>query len=421
MSMSTLPRAESRWGLPLRLIGGVVLALVVTLGIFYLLMHPPMDEIGLMALFLSITAVISVAAGYGAYRLGWINQTPRLSWAILGSGALSSLLTFLNVWLTARLMFASTHDLLLATVLLVFAGGISIALGYFFSEALTHRLARLTEAARAIEQGHLNARAPVNGRDEVAALARTFNEMAVQLEITARKQRELDLLRRDLIAWVGHDLQTPLASIRAMVEALADGMVDDPATAQRYLLTAQRDIQSLSLLIDDLFQMAQLDAGGLQLEKHPYSLADLLSDALESFSELAARQAVALSGEAAPDLDPVRLDAPRISRVLANLIGNALRHTPAGGAVRVKAERTADGVRVEVRDSGEGIRPEDLPHVFDRFYRGEKSRSRATGGAGLGLAIARGIVEAHGGRIGVESAAEQGARFFFTLPADRDV
>jgi signal transduction histidine kinase len=402
--------------LPLRFMGGAVVAVAVALGIFNLLMHPPMNEIGLMALFLSITALISVVAGYGTYRLGWINQSPRLSWAILGSSALSALLTFLNVWLTARLMFASAHDLLLATVLLVFAGGISLAFGYFFSEALTQRLARLAEAARAIEQGRLNARVPVNGRDEVAALARTFNEMAAQLETTARKQRELDLLRRDLIAWVGHDLQTPLASIRAMVEALADGMVDDPVTTQRYLRTAQRDIQSLSLLIDDLFQMAQLDAGGLPLQKHVNSLADLLSDALESFSALAAQRGITLSGRAVPNLDPVLMDAPRISRVLANLIGNALRHTPAGGTVQVNAQRSAEGVRVDVEDSGEGIRPDDLPHVFERFYRGEKSRSRATGGAGLGLAIARGIVEAHGGRIGVESAPGQGTRFFFTLP-----
>jgi signal transduction histidine kinase len=251
----------------------------------------------------------------------------------------------------------------------------------------------------------------------MADLARSFNEMAAQLEAAARKQRELDTLRRDLIAWIGHDLRTPLASIQAIVEALADGIVEDPATVQRYLRTAQRDIRALSLLIDDLFEMAQIDAGGLQLERHPNAISDLISDTIERFSELAARQGVTLEGSAGPGVDPVSIDAQQIERVLANLVDNALRHTPAGGTVQVRASRTTTGVLVEVRDTGEGIRREDLPHVFDQFYRGEKSRSRATGGSGLGLAIARGIVEAHGGRIGVNSVAGRGARFFFTLPA----
>jgi two-component system OmpR family sensor kinase/two-component system sensor histidine kinase BaeS len=138
---------------------------------------------------------------------------------------------------------------------------------------------------------------------------------------------------------------------------------------------------------------------------------------MESFSELAARRQVALEGCAGPDVDPVLMDAQMIGRVLSNLLGNAIRHTPSGGTVVVEASRSAQGVRVEIHDTGEGISAEDLPHIFERFYRGEKSRSRSTGGAGLGLAIAKGIVEAHGGRIGVESAIGQGTCFFFVLPA----
>jgi len=240
--------------------------------------------------------------------------------------------------------------------------------------------------------------------------------MAGQLQAADQKQRDLDRLRRNLIAWAGHDLRTPLASIRAIVEALADGMVQDPDTVDRYLHTAQRDIRSLSLLIDDLFELAQLEAGGLRLEILPNSLSDLISDTLESFSELAARQGVTLEGSVGPGVDPVPLDARQIGRVLANLVGNALRHTPSGGEVQVQARRTADGAQVEVRDTGEGIKAEDLPYLFERFYRSETSRSRATGGAGLGLAIAKGIVEAHGGQIGVESTPGQGTRFYFSLP-----
>jgi signal transduction histidine kinase len=242
--------------------------------------------------------------------------------------------------------------------------------------------------------------------------------MAAQLDEAARKQRELDTLRRDLVAWIGHDLRTPLTSIRVILEALGDGMVDDPDTVQRYLKTTQHHVRSLSVLIEDLFELAQLDAGGIHLERHPSSLSDLISDTLETFSALAARQEVRLEGNAAPGTDPVCMDVGKIGRVLANLVHNALRHTPAGGVVEVCARPSDAGVQVEVRDSGEGIHPDDLPRIFEQFYRGEKSRSRDTGGSGLGLAIARGIVEAHGGRIGVESAPGQGTRVFFTLPAD---
>jgi signal transduction histidine kinase len=414
--MHSISERQRPAALPLRFVGGVAVTLGLALAAFYLLMRPPMRDLGLMTLFLSITAIISIGVGYGAYRLDWISHSPRISWVLLGSYGLSSVLTFVNVWITARLMFASQHDLMLGTVLLLFAGGIAMSLGYFLSTALTSRILTLGQAANELAQGKLGTRVSVRGQDEMASLARAFNEMAAQLEGAAEKQRELDGLRRNLIAWAGHDLRTPLASIRAIVEALADGMVEEPATVQRYLRTAQRDIQSLSLLIDDLFQLAQLEAGGLRLEKGPNSVSDLISDTLESFSQLAAQQGVKLQGRVAPGVDPVLMDAQTIGRVLSNLVSNAIRHTPANGRVWIAAEPLAESVRVEVQDSGQGIDEKDLPHIFDRFYRGEKSRNRTTGGAGLGLAIAKGIVEAHGGTIGVENKASGGTCFYFVLP-----
>jgi signal transduction histidine kinase len=162
--------------------------------------------------------------------------------------------------------------------------------------------------------------------------------------------------------------------------------------------------------------MAQLDTGGIPLDRAKSSLTDLISDTLESFSELALRQGVKLEGTVDSNVDPVMMDTQRIGRVLNNLIGNALRHTPPEGRVNIHARRTASGVEVSVSDTGEGIRTEDLPHVFESFYRGEKSRSRSTGGAGLGLAISRGIVQAHGGAIKVQSEAGHGSQFTFTLP-----
>ncbi len=400
----------------LRFTGLVLGALALALALFYGLMLPPMSDLGLMTLFLSITAALSIAAGYIAYRQRWIQYSPRLAFTIFASCTLSSLLTFVNVWLTARLMFASQHDLMLATVLLFFAGGISIAHGWFFAQALTVRIDALEEAAEAIGAGQLSVRVPVNGRDEMTRLARTFNQMADQLQAADARQRQLDTLRRDLIAWVSHDLQTPLASVRVIVEALADDVVDDPETRQRYLRTAQRDIQSLSGLIDDLFQMSQIDAGGLQLERVPIPLDDLISDTLESFTPLARERGIQLGGNAR-GCGLIALDPRRFGRALGNLIGNALRHTPAGGSVTVTAERHADQVLITISDTGEGIAPDDLPLIFDRFYRGDKARSRSTGGAGLGLAITRGIVEAHHGQITCRSAPEQGTTFTITLPA----
>jgi signal transduction histidine kinase len=165
--------------------------------------------------------------------------------------------------------------------------------------------------------------------------------------------------------------------------------------------------------------MSQLDAGGFPLNRTPSSLSDLVSDTLESFSELAYRESIKLEGRVEPDVDPVFMDTQAIGRVLNNLVSNSLRHTHAGGEIEVWARRTGRGVETSVRDTGEGIQAKDLPNIFERFYRGEKSRNRGTGGAGLGLAIAQGIVRAHGGEIGVESEYGKGTKFTFNIPDTR--
>jgi signal transduction histidine kinase len=373
-------------------------------------MSPPINEVALIAGTLSITAVISALAGYVAYRLGWMNRSPTIRFALLGSYTLACALTFFNVWVTARLMFTDQHDLLLGTVLLVFAGAIAIALGYILSSSFIERINELDHAAQEISAGNLYYRIQVEGKDELARLATNFNQMAEQLKNVADKQEQLDNLRRELIAWVGHDLQTPLTSVSAIVEALADGVVDDKETEKRYLKTAQKEISALSHLIDDLFQMAQMDAGGLKLNIEPVNLSDLISDTLESYSEVSARQGVSLSGEIDINLRLINLDAQRINRVLNNLIDNAIRHTPKGGKIHILACQNGKEVHIVLSDSGVGIPKNELPHIFERFYRSEKSRSRSTGGSGLGLAISKGIIEAHGG--GIDVTSEPGKTVF---------
>jgi signal transduction histidine kinase len=265
----------------------------------------------------------------------------------------------------------------------------------------------------------LTARADDQGSDEVATLARTFNAMTAQLAQAREKEQQLDQARRDWIAWVSHDLRTPLTSIRARAEALTDGVVTQPHEVAAYLSAMRNDTFALSGLIDDLSELAKIDAGGLKLDRMLFPIADLVSDCIESMQVLANDKGVALTGEVAPDAGSVNVSPQHIQRVLNNLIGNALAHTRAGDSVHVAARREGATVRIEVRDSGEGIAPQDLPHVFDRFYRGEPSRKRSANGKGsgmgLGLVITKELVEAHGGRIGIQSTPGEGTTVWFTL------
>jgi signal transduction histidine kinase len=316
------------------------------------------------------------------------------------------------------MMFASQHDLLLATGLLVFATGIAVIVGLFLSATITSRIQQLSAAAIMVAKGDLDTRLVVVGRDEMAMLARSFNDMVLQLELAEQKKAGAERLRRDLIAWVGHDLRTPLTSIRAIIEALSDGLIEDEETRLRYLKTAQANIKSLSNLIDDLFEMSQIDAGGFRLELEMGNISDLVSDIYELFAEQARMKGVQLEAYISPDVGLVLMDEKRIGRVLANLISNAIRHTPAGGAVQTNIFKSDSELHAIVKDNGEGIQPGDLPNIFDRFYRGEKSRNRSTGGSGLGLAIARSIVEAHGGSITADSEPGKGTIIRFILPAN---
>jgi len=395
----------------------ISLVVILTLAVigFYLVFNPPMNEVWLITGFLLVTTVISAVAGYAAYRLGWMNRSPNIRTALLGSYGLACLLTFLNVWLTARLMFTEPHDLLLGTVLLIFAGAIAMALGYLLSSAFLDRIQSIDEAAKKIAAGNLSSRVPIEGRDELADLAHTFNHMASQLEEAAEQRKELENLRRELIAWIGHDLQTPLTSISAIIEALADGMVQEEDTRQRYYETAKKNISALSHLIDDMFQLAQIDAGGLALNYQPVFLADLISDCLEGFSEIVKRKGIELRGSVSPGIGEVEIDAQRINRVLNNLIDNALHHTQDNGCVEVFASRSSENIQVVVEDNGTGISDTEMPYIFDKFYRGDQSQSIGSRRTGLGLAISKGIINAHGGEISVTSQPGQ-TSFSFTIP-----
>ncbi len=397
------------------LLMGAGVALLVAVLMMRALMQAPLADVTDLVSTLMVTSLMSLALGYFLFRFAW-KRSPSFYLTLVLTYAWAGILTLFNVWIMSLRMFASPHDLLLSGILLAFAAIVATSFGAFVAANLNRGLSELADSAQQIAAGRLEARVTIKGRDEVARAGTAFNEMAGQLQEAEAQRVELEKLRRDLIAWTSHDLRTPLTSIRALIEALHDGVVTDPETKQRYYHTIRADIIALNSLIDDLFELAQLDAGGLALELSPHALTDLISDSLESFEAVAAQRGVTLTGTIGENLDPVLLNVPKIGRVLANLISNALRYTPTGGQVQVRAFRNAEGAVVLVQDSGPGFAPADLPRVFEQFYRGEQARSRATGGAGLGLAIAWGIVEAHNGRIWAENGPEGGAVVGFVLP-----
>ncbi len=398
---------------------GILLILLVTVVLVELVMSPPPGDLMYLALYLSLTSLGSAAFGFASHRLGWWRRLPRLSYALILGYVLAGGLTLFNVWITARLMFINQHDLALGTLLLFFAGGISIAFGYFISNTISQALENLAEGAQQLSGGDFSTRVPILGQDEIAQLTAAFNEMAAKLEHAAENERALDEARRNLVAWASHDLRTPLTSLRVMIDALSDGVVDDPETVSRYLRQSQNEITRMSKLLDDLFELAQLDAGYQELDFEWINLSDLISDTLESFAARATAQTVTLEGSVDPQVDPVWAAPDKLSRILDNLLSNALRHTPEDGSVQLRASIQGNNTLVVVEDTGSGISPKDLPYIFDRFYRGEKSRARYTeeiGGVGLGLSIVKGLVQVHGGEIKVDSDLGVGTAFSFTIP-----
>jgi signal transduction histidine kinase len=407
------------WRILQTLVGVWTFALLLVFLLAKPLLNAPMDDAMLLLAFLGLSGSASILIAYGAYRLGLVTRLRSLRYALIAVTVLTIGLVFSNVWVTARLMFFNEHDQSLTLILLVFAGGTALGFGYFISNALTERIMGVAEGARELSKGNLSARVPVQGNDELAELATTFNMMAARLQEIDEQKRMLEQTRRDLVAWVSHDLRTPLASLRLVIDALVDGVVQDEETTRRYLATAQNEIRSLNDLINDLFELAQIDVGHVNLRLERASFNDLVSDTLSAMRTLADKRGVRLTGSVDAKIDPVVVDPEKIQRVLSNLLANAIRHTPANGEVALSARLAGDAVRVEVRDTGEGIAPADLPHIFERFYRGQPARTRdgdGQRGAGLGLAIASGLVEAHGGKIEVQSELGKGTVFSFTLP-----
>ena len=303
-----------------------------------------------------------------------------------------------------RAVFGVAFDrrLLLAAA---FAGVVALVLTWALSRRILAPVAALTHAAARLGRGDWSQRVTARGHDELAELSRTFNAMAESLG-------HQEALRRTLVTDVAHELRTPLTNLRCQIEAVEDGLL---APTPETLHSLREEVLHLSHLVEDLQTLSVAEAGRLALDRAPVGVRDLVEGAVERFAAQAAGRNVALRAEV-PDLPAVLADPARIGQVLGNLLANALTHTPEGGTVVVGAGEKDGAVVISVVDSGPGIAAQHLPHVFERFYRADPSRARATGGAGLGLAIVRGIVEAHGGRVEAESPPGGGAVLRFALP-----
>jgi signal transduction histidine kinase len=320
----------------------------------------------------------------------------------------------------ARAMFLSHHDLGALSVMLAAAGTVGVVTSLLLGRRVGRASESLVAVARQMAAGEVARDATATSfPQELGRLHRELELTSRRLEEARTRERALDVARRELVAWVSHDLRTPLAGIRAIVEALEDGIVDDPEIVARYYTTLRVEADRLAGLVDDLFELSRTQAGVLRLHFERVSLGDLVSDALAGASATAAIKGVHLEGRL--DGPPVELDvsAPEVLRALRNILENAIRHTPSDGTVVVEAGRDDTGAYVSVVDTGGGIPERDLPRVFDVAFRGDSARTPGDGGAGLGLAIARGLVEAHRGEISVRNE-NAGSRFTVHLPLRRN-
>ncbi|WP_309118471.1 ATP-binding protein [Paenibacillus sp.] len=337
-------------------------------------------------------------------------------WIAGGASILLLLACLLFAYMKMLLSFETT---LLLTGFALAAGVVSLLLHAALTRPIHTSLAALSKQSKELAAGRFHARAPLLGPAEFRELAGAMNDMAEALSDSFEQVRRAEQSRRELVANVSHDLRTPLASIQSFVEALQDDVIQDEATFRRYLETIRLETSRLGGMIDDLFQLSRLDSGALKYEPATLFVDDLLIDLLQSHAVLLDEKRIEVRTQVAERMPTVEGMPELLTRALSNLLTNAIRYSPEGGEIRIAAALDEDGVRISVEDQGPGVPAERRERLFERFYRPDKSRSRAQGGAGLGLAIVASIAKLHDGEAGVESADGGGSRFWIAWPTKR--
>ena len=361
----------------------------------------------------ALTWLLLVALGGGALALAHLVAARRRAlgslrrqFALAVGIAVGQVLVF--AFVGAELMFVSAHDVLVIAGIATLAGIVAVRAATLFAGGVMEDIERLRATLVAVGEGAREPAAATGGDDELADLTRAAN-------VAIAKLAAAEEARRGLIAAVSHDLRTPITSLRLLAEAVDDEIVDGETRA-RYLAGMRTHIDALSALIDDLFEFSRLEAGDIAWTMQRVRLDELVGETVEAMRVQAAAKRVEVRAAVPAGIGPAHAHPEQLQRVLFNLIQNAIRHTPADGSVTVSAEAADDRLEIEVADTGDGIAAPDFDHVFEPFFRGGSEAARTRNGAGLGLAISRAIVEAHGGRIWVEEAP-RGARVRFSLPA----
>ena len=367
---------------------------------------------------LEITS-ITLAGSASAAAVGWTvvrairRKSLQLQLVVIG---LSTVLTScVGVSLAANRMIVSGNDSQVLAVVLVVSAAAAILASWFLGRAFSRSVATVGNMAVGLLKPNQPVEAPKQlVTKELRSLAGELQNVAAELESSRQRERSLDAARRELVAWVSHDLRSPIASIRAMAEALEDGVVDDELSVTRYHGAIRQESERLGLLVDDLFELSRISAGVVDAKQPFVPLAELVLDVLRAAEPAAAAKGVTV---VAPmnDLPDVLVPASDLRRVLHNLLDNAVRHTSTGGTVQIDAKVLGTTVEIGVADQCGGIPAADLPRVFEVAFRGDAARTRDRAGGGLGLAIARGLVEAHEGSIHVANG-NSGCRFTLQLP-----
>lgn len=398
------------------------IATAIGLAVARLLMPITTGELVDLALYMFGVGATTMALAAGALLVAdRVRGVPFTAKALIASAA-GSLVALANVLIVAKLMFVNTgHDLRLLIALIVASGVVTVFFSIRVASLATRQARAVAGAVGRLSRGEYVA-LPSGGSGEFADLARAVNRLGSRLEEADRQRDLVERQRRELTAAISHDLRTPLGSIRAIVEALDDGLVTDRDEVARYHATIRREVERLNRMIDDLFELARMDAGVLELDRRMIGLQDVASEVVDAMTPLALRSGVTLSLEVEGSPPPLSIDGARMERVIANIVQNAIEHTPERGSVDVRVGvPSADAVTLQVADTGCGIAERDLPHIWERFYRGERSRHRSdlgdADGAGIGLAIVQTVVASHGGSVDVRSAPGEGTVMTVRLPA----
>ncbi len=376
------------------------------------------DELVIIA----VAAASAIAVGVLGLGLAWLLRRRSIRWQLSLVAMVAAASVLVGFVAAARLMFISEHDLTVVVLVAVVAGVVTVAVALALGAAIVHWSASLREDARRLAvPGSFESRS--RGPAEFRALSEELERTSHKLEESRAREARLEGSRRELISWVSHDLRTPLAGMRAMTEALEDGMAPDP---ERYRSQIRVEVDRMVRMVDDLFELSRIHAGVLRIEPETVLVGDLVSEAIAGADPVARARSIRLDGSVEEGI-AISADPAGLSRVVSNLLMNAIRHTPADGVVEIQGRTVQDWVELSVTDGCGGIADAEMARVFDMAWQGERARTPEPGGAvgpargaGLGLAIVKGIVEAHRGVIGVENvesgAAPAGCRFSVRLP-----